>query len=323
MAYLIGTDEAGYGPNLGPLVISATAWEVPRGVDGEDLYRLLGACVVPSPGRDAETGPGVVAIGDSKRLYQSGGGLRHLERGLLAVLGLVDRRPASWQQAWDALRTDSADARQAIPWYADYDLPLPLDADAAEVELAADTLSQGLAAAGVRLIDVRSTALFPESFNRLVERRGTKGAVLSQATLELAAALVEPLGEGPIAITCDKHGGRNRYRDLLAEHFPEWLIEIHGESRARSVYRFGPAERRVEFRFQTKAESHLPTALASMASKYLRELAMRALNDFWQKRVPGLCPTAGYPLDARRFKSDVAAAQAELGIDDRVLWRAR
>ena len=26
--YLIGTDEAGYGPNLGPLVISATVWQV-------------------------------------------------------------------------------------------------------------------------------------------------------------------------------------------------------------------------------------------------------------------------------------------------------
>jgi len=323
MAYLIGTDEAGYGPNLGPLVISATAWEVPQGADGEDLYRLLGACVVPSPGREAETGPGPLAIGDSKRLYPSGVGLRHLERGLLAALGLLDRRPATWRQAWEALRTDSADARQTIPWYVEYDAPIPIDAHPSELEPLGRTLAEGLAAAGVRLIDVRSTALFPETFNRLVERRGTKGAVLSHATLALAAALVEPLGEGPIAITCDKHGGRNRYRDLLAEHFPEWLIEIHGESRARSVYRFGPAERRVEFRFQTKAESHLPTALASMASKYLRELAMRALNDFWQKRLPGLHPTAGYPRDAKRFKSDVAAAQAALGIDERVLWRAR
>ena len=29
MGYLIGTDEAGYGPNLGPLVITATTWHVP------------------------------------------------------------------------------------------------------------------------------------------------------------------------------------------------------------------------------------------------------------------------------------------------------
>ena len=28
MGFLIGMDEAGYGPNLGPLVVAATVWEV-------------------------------------------------------------------------------------------------------------------------------------------------------------------------------------------------------------------------------------------------------------------------------------------------------
>ena len=83
------------------------------------------------------------------------------------------------------------------------------------------------------------------------------------------------------------------------------------------------AQRRVEFCFQTKAERHLPAALASMASKYLRELAMRALNAFWCGRSPGLRPTAGYPQDAKRFRADIAHALAELQIDDRVLWRVK
>jgi len=210
-----------------------------------------------------------------------------------------------------------------LPWYADYDTPIPFDADPAETESLARTLSEGFAGAGVRLVEFRSRAVFPPEFNDLVEHYGTKGAALSHTTLELVAALVGPLEEGPIFVVCDKHGGRNRYLQLLSDHFPEWLIEIHGESRARSVYRFGPAERRVEVRFQTKAESQLPAALASMASKYLRELAMRALNDFWCRRVDGLRPTAGYPQDAKRFKADIAAAQAELGINDRMLWRIR
>ena len=33
MTLVIGTDEAGYGPNLGPLVVAATAWQVDAGAD--------------------------------------------------------------------------------------------------------------------------------------------------------------------------------------------------------------------------------------------------------------------------------------------------
>ena len=338
-AYLIGTDEAGYGPNLGPLVISATVWQVPDGVRSEELYRVLGSCVARSPGRVAQNGSTSVAIGDSKVLYQPAAGLRHLERGVLAALALVDRRPTTWRGVWDALvsgewRVASGECLpwrlspltsplSTLAWYADYDAPIPLDADPAETESAALMLSEGLAAAGVELLELCSRPVFADEFNRLADHYGSKGAALSHATLELVRALVEPLEAGPISIVCDKHGGRNRYHRLLAEHFPERLIEIHGESRARSVYRFGPERRRIEIRFQTKAESHLPAALASMASKYLRELAMRALNDFWCRRVDGLHPTAGYPQDAKRFKAEIAALQAELAIEDRLLWRTR
>jgi len=122
---------------------------------------------------------------------------------------------------------------------------------------------------------------------------------------------------------CDKHGGRNRYGPALQHQFPDDLVEVHGESRAVSVYRWGPAETRIEVRFQVGGERMLPTALASMASKYLRELAMHALNAYWAEQVPGLRPTAGYPVDAKRFKSEIAIRQTELGIDDLDLWRDR
>ena len=124
-------------------------------------------------------------------------------------------------------------------------------------------------------------------------------------------------------VVCDKHGGRNRYGRLLQERFPEYLIEVHEESLAASTYRWGPDERRIEVRFCAGGESFLPVALASMVSKYLRELAMQAFNDFWCRQVPNLRPTAGYPGDALRFKREIAKVQNRLGIDDRVLWRSR
>jgi hypothetical protein len=165
--------------------------------------------------------------------------------------------------------------------------------------------------------------VFELEFNQLIGHHGSKGTLLSHATLELAAQSIEGLPCGPITVICDKHGGRSRYRDLLMHWFPECLIEIYGEGREESLYRFGPAERRIEFRFRAKGEKCLATALASMASKYLRELAMRAFNAFWCSRVPDLAPTAGYPEDAARFKRSITVVQAELEIEDRSLWRCR
>ena len=325
MAYLIGTDEAGFGPNLGPLTVSATVWELPTGVSGDDLYGVLGDVIVRTPAEVKRSGRACVAISDSKDLFKpkAKAGLGHLERGLLAALGLLGFHPAGWCDIWDALAPDSAEARRAIPWYADYDTPIPIDAGRAEIAGLVEALGTGLGNAGVRPVAIRSRAVFPEEFNELVTEHESKGAALSHITLGLAAQLMAGLGAGAVSVVCDKHGGRNRYADLLADHFPDRFIEIHGEQRERSVYRFGPSEGRVEFRFQMKAERYLPVALASMASKYLRELAMRAFNDFWCARLDDLKPTAGYPQDAKRFRQDIADVQAELGIEDGILWRTK
>jgi hypothetical protein len=323
MGYVLGTDEAGYGPNLGPLVISATVWETPDGVGGEQLFDRLGRVIASTLSGVAVDGGPCVAMADSKILYASGKGLRHLERGLWAALGLLDCRPRTWRDLWQALAPEALEPMPRMPWYVGYDEPAPLDCGADEIEPLVDALRDGLADAGVRLVAMRSRAIFEEEFNDLVESHRSKGSALSQQTLGLAARMIESLPDGHISLVCDKHGGRNRYGQLLAEHFPEWLVEVRGEGRARSVYRFGPAERRIEVCFRTQAESCLPAALASMASKYLRELAMRALNEFWRRLVPGLQSTAGYPQDAKRFRADIAQQQARLGIAERVFWRMK
>ena len=53
MSFLLGTDEAGYGPNLGPLLISASVWEVPSGVRGDHLYQRLQTVIAPAATRSA------------------------------------------------------------------------------------------------------------------------------------------------------------------------------------------------------------------------------------------------------------------------------
>src|SRR5258708_16419993 len=103
-------------------------------------------------------------------------------------------------------------------------------------------------------------------------------------------------------IIADKHGGRNRYHDFLPIVFGDRFIRCHKESLEQSRYRVGQAE----VRFETKSERHLPVALASMVSKYVRELAMQLFNRFWIERQPSLKRTAGYPTDAGRFRQDIA-----------------
>ena len=46
---LIGTDEAGYGPNLGPLTVAATAWHLPDDVEPLDLWEELQSVLTSAP----------------------------------------------------------------------------------------------------------------------------------------------------------------------------------------------------------------------------------------------------------------------------------
>lgn len=320
MLNLIGTDEAGYGPNLGPLTIGATTWQLPKAINTSDLYTLLGETIVQKP-READTKH--IALADSKILYNSGKGLRHLERGLFAALALVGRHPQSWRECFAALAPQVLEEFKRIPWYANYDEPLPIDITQEQLGRDIELLRKACETAKVKLTSVQALVVPPERFNYQVDAVGSKGVFLSQQTLELVANAVNQIQTGPIHILCDKHGGRNRYADLLGERFPKWLIEIYGETREISRYQFGPPERRIEIAFQMKAESTVPAALASMAAKYLREISMRAFNHFWCKKKPGLAPTAGYPQDARRFRKAITPLLETLAVDESMLWRRK
>src|SRR6185503_17179086 len=85
---IAGIDEAGYGPLLGPLVVSATAFEVidaPFTHESEALpclWRLLKAAVAKkTPARK-----GRLLIADSKVVHNLNEGNKLLERGVLAFL---------------------------------------------------------------------------------------------------------------------------------------------------------------------------------------------------------------------------------------------
>jgi len=316
-------DEAGYGPNLGPLVVAVCAWQVDPPATGDDLYERLDGVVCSNPACAGNDPQGPLVIADSKRVYQSGKGLGQLERTLWPLMGLLDLWPDSWSEVWHALAPDSSTTMRTLPWYAHYDCRAPLCAALDELHGAGERLRRRCEQLGIHLVELKARAVFAGQFNALLQRHGSKGTLLTHCALELLAGVLAGLSREPVRVWCDKHGGRNRYAALLAQHFGAGLIETLQEGRQQSAYRFSVDGRRVELAFSVQGERKLPVALASMAAKYLRELAMQALNEFWCNRVPGLAPTAGYPMDARRFQAEIAPAAERLGIDRRLLWREK
>jgi hypothetical protein len=319
MVFVLGTDEAGYGPNLGPLCIGASAWQLPDDAPSDGLYERLAAVVC----NQAKDRCGKLAIADSKCLYKSGDTLELLERGVLIALGCLDRLPSRWRDIWKALDAAGSGEIDGVPWHDGFDEALPLCAVIDEIRSAAMGFHQGCASGGVRIVELQAAVMFPAAFNKAVQSCGNKAEVLSLTTLTLARRILERLPEGRAVVFCDKHGGRNYYAGLLQHIFPDELVRVLVERGDLGVYEVRHAGRRVEFRFQPKGERHLPTALASMTAKYLRELAMRPFNAFWQRQVPDLKPTAGYNTDAQRFYGQIRGACRRMKVAKQVVWRER
>lgn len=148
--------------------------------------------------------------------------------------------------------------------------------------------------------------------------------MLAIALAELVPHHQQALPEDALYFFVDKHGGRNNYAPQLQPAFEDGVVMANEEGALRSVYRLQGAKRPVQLTIQPRAEAdHLCVALASMLSKYVREVLMAQFNEFWQRHVPGLKPTAGYPTDATRFFADIRAAAARLGVPEAHLWRRK
>ena len=344
-------DEAGYGPNLGPLVITASVWRVAGDPRKTDFWKSLGSVVSQSATKDDDR----IHVADSKEVYSPSRGLQPLERSIQTVFGLMPQDSSSFRNLCDWLMTSdfaraplgdfpellrrppaspvqshqdgTATGGKSLapsfldvePWFQTNDLSLPLSNDEAEIERLSDRLKSAADQAGIQLVGISSDVVLTERLNSVSDFYESKGAALSRFTLGLLRSVWDPDSEEPTLIIGDKHGGRSRYDELIDEQLDGQMIFRICEGRQRSSYRVGASE----IHFQTKAEEHFPVAVASMVCKYLRELSMDLFNDFWRAHLPGVKPTKGYPVDAKRFRQEIADVQKKLEIPDSTLWRER
>ena len=326
MGLIIGVDEAGYGPNLGPLAVCATAWRIPSGLNSDNLTKIIPQITAERPGKDE------IQIADSKVMYKPGSGIETLENTVQVmsrVSGFHLELASDWH-SWIA-RFDPQWTNQTVevPWFhGDRELPVTSNPDV--INDLSDSITASLAQCGIELIDIEMNLIPAKRFNELLKVNNGKGELLSNASAALVKSLLNRISidaEEPVLVHFDKHGGRNQYLPLLMQTFPDVFIQIIREGREMSEYRWGDGaglgEGNIQCRFVAKGDRFLPAALASNFAKYARELAMMSFNTFWRQKVADLKPTAGYPVDAKRFKQEIETVQRDLGISDDILWRQR
>lgn len=315
---LIGIDEAGLGPNLGPLVVVATVWDVPDATP-ESFWTTFAPVLCADVAQIADepcddNSPSRLHIADSKAVFQPQRGHAALARGVLSFLSLCGEPPTTWGGLLAAV---GRPVHEQIGPELSTDWPLPQLAPSDKSIV--DRWRALAERSKFRPKQVVAQVVGPQAFNTQLVQLDNKAAVTSTVHQEvLRTALAGDL-ETPTLVVSDKHGGRNRYAEYLQPLCEPHLVLCHQESATLSRYRAG----NVDFRFEPRAESWGPVALASMVAKFTREMAMQQINAWWQTHVPGLKPTQGYPLDARRFWSDTAEARLRLGLCETTLWRAR
>ena len=325
MQHIIATDEAGYGPNLGPLVIGATRWESPKA--NFDFSKALSECVFDQKNKlvafEKQTASPGLMIADSKEVYSSGK-IELLERGVLASLFAIhDSVPRTVGELMGMLGVDPTSIQDS-EYFQCNESQLPIASDISTIKSSGQKLAKALAKKKAALKQLSVATVFPKRFNEGIEQYGNKASCLTAESLgliqsQMVAAKAKPKDQ--FDIRCDKHGGRNRYAPAIQEQFKDSWVTIETESRPCSRYGFRNGQATIEFK--SKGESWLPIALASMCAKYVREIYMQQWNQYWKVHLPHLKPTKGYPVDAKRFKKDIASQQKKLGVADNDIWRIR
>jgi len=318
---VVGIDEAGYGPLLGPLVVSAVGLELPDRLADESLWDVLRASVSARVGATQTR----LMIADSKKLYRSGQGLDRLETAALAWLATCGQPASSLIELLRQVCPQTVEAMAEYPWYWQTNIELPTAVSLGQVQTHANALGRDLAAHRIRAVGTWVEVMPAGHYNRMVDRTRNKATLLFGLAARLMQRATQEAGDAvEVRIVADRQGGREKYARPLMLAFADRSLAIEHESPECSAYRMtrGQSCWRVAF-LKGGEQRHLPVALASILSKYIRELFMGLLNRYWQAKQPGLSPTEGYYTDGKRFLRDLDGTLRAARVDRRLLVRSR
>ena len=319
MVVLVGIDEAGYGPILGPLVVSSSIFSVPHNLLTSDLWQILSKSVSDRRKRLA----GRLLITDSKKAYSRASGIRHLERTVLTVLQCLGKEPTTLTELLELLCPSCLERLSDYPWYQDIG-DYSLSIDTADKEIASIVLADDMASNGIEMLDLKSCCLDVAYYNKMVAAVKNKANVLFSATCSLIKSAYDNFADDDLQIIVDRQGGRIHYRKNLQRMFGDMELKILRESPATSSYELQAGGKAMRVHFVVGADGRfLPVSLASMVSKYLRELLIGNINRYFAGLSADLKPTAGYWKDGLRFIEDIKTNLPHVKFNSDQLIRSR
>ena len=320
MTILAGIDEAGLGPVLGPLVVSGTAFRVHDRFVNTCLWKILAESCTQNPKQAGHR----IVIADSKKLYRRQQGITLLERAALVMLALTDHHPHTFQELLTCIAPDASSSLSRYPWYNGDDLSLPVCEHVGDISTRANAVRRNCKERQIEPLGVFSEPINAGQYNRLVKSTRNKAVVLLGLVLRMIDRIIRRAPNEHIRLCVDRLGGRVHYREAITTSLPGYELQILEESANRSVYRLVRSSQVCQIEFVTRGENqHFLIALASIYSKYLRELYMKMFNRYWCRQLEGLKPTAGYYTDAHRWLHDTAGVIKQQSIDRGLLVRTR
>ncbi|MHC4556309.1 MAG: hypothetical protein ACYTFW_04890 [Planctomycetota bacterium] len=319
MVVLVGIDEAGFGPILGPLVVSSSTFSLPHHLLNSDLWQILRKSLNNRRKRLA----GRLLIADSKKAYSRTLGIKHLERTVLTALRCLGKEPTTLTELIELLCPNCLGRLSDYPWYKEAG-SYCLSADVADRDIASAVLTDDMASNGIELLELKSCCLDVAYYNKMVASVKNKANVLFTATSQLIKRAYDNFAGDDLQVIVDRQGGRIRYRKNLQRMFGDMELRILHESPTVSSYELQTNGKAMRLHFVVGAdERFLPVSLASMVSKYLREVLIGSINRYFAGFDTDLKPTAGYWKDGLRFIEEIKTSLPHVEFNKNQLIRCR
>jgi ribonuclease HII len=300
-------------------VVSSSAFRVPDNLIWANLWEILRKSVSERRARLN----GRLLIADSKKAFTRSVGLKHLRKTVLATLTSLGKDPKTLTDLILALSPDCLSHLNEYPWYQKID-DYSLDSTDSGAQIGAAMLKADCENTGVELLGLQSRILEVAHYNKMIEAVKNKAKVLFTAVAELMQSAIDQFKNENLEIVVDRQGGRSHYRRELQLMFEGRELRVIHEDQDRSSYELSSRKNKLRVHFVVGADDKfLPVSLASMVCKYLRELLVDNINEYFRGFNSAVKPTAGYWQDGLRFIEDLKTHIPNVKYDANQLIRCR